>query len=82
MALSGPIYCDIQVLMKKDVNAAGACLQNVYLGENGQVKQIEVVEVDWVNENGKMTMVEKPETTRIVECRSGFAGHGICTLHP
>jgi glutamate synthase (NADPH/NADH) small chain len=36
------------------------------LGENGQVKQLEVVEVDWVNTNGKMQMVEKPQTTRLI----------------
>jgi glutamate synthase (NADPH/NADH) small chain len=36
------------------------------LGENGQVKQLEVVEVDWVNTNGKMQMVEKPQTARLI----------------
>jgi glutamate synthase (NADPH) small chain len=35
-------------------------------GENGEVKKIELVEVDWVNENGKTTMVEKPGTTRTI----------------
>jgi len=36
------------------------------LGENGEVKKIELVEVDWVTENGKTTMVEKPGTARII----------------
>jgi glutamate synthase (NADPH) small chain len=36
------------------------------LGENGEVKKIELVEVEWVNENGKTTMVEKPGTTRTI----------------
>ena len=38
-----------------------------FAGEKGHVKQLEIVEVDWVNNNGKMTLVEKPETARIVE---------------
>ena len=37
------------------------------IGENGSLKKLEVVEVDWVNSNGKMTMVEKPGTTRMIE---------------
>jgi glutamate synthase (NADPH/NADH) small chain len=36
------------------------------LGDNGFVKQIEVVEIDWMNNNGSMTMVEKPGTSRIL----------------
>jgi glutamate synthase (NADPH) small chain len=36
------------------------------LGEKGEVKKLELVEVEWVNENGKTTMVEKPGTTRII----------------
>jgi glutamate synthase (NADPH/NADH) small chain len=36
------------------------------LGENGEVKKIELVEVEWVNENGKTTMVEKSGTTRTI----------------
>ncbi len=31
---------------------------------DGSVRQIEVVEVDWLKENGRMNMVEKPGTTR------------------
>jgi glutamate synthase (NADPH/NADH) small chain len=36
------------------------------LGEKGQVKKLELVEVEWTTENGKTTMVEKPGTTRII----------------
>jgi glutamate synthase (NADPH/NADH) small chain len=36
------------------------------LGENGTVRKIEVVEVDWVNSNGQMSMVEKPGTARML----------------
>jgi glutamate synthase (NADPH/NADH) small chain len=37
------------------------------IGENGSVRKIEVVEVDWINENGKMSMVERPGTTRTMD---------------
>jgi glutamate synthase (NADPH/NADH) small chain len=37
------------------------------IGEGGKLKKIEVVEVDWVNKDGKMTLVEKPETVRVIE---------------
>jgi glutamate synthase (NADPH) small chain len=37
-----------------------------FIGEGGKVKKIEIAEVDWVNENGKMTMVEKPGSRRIL----------------
>jgi glutamate synthase (NADPH/NADH) small chain len=36
------------------------------MGDNGFVKQIEVVEVDWVNSNGTLAMVEKPGTNRFI----------------
>jgi len=36
------------------------------LGKDGEVKKIELVEVEWVTENGKTTMVEKPGTTRTI----------------
>jgi glutamate synthase (NADPH) small chain len=37
------------------------------IGDNGSVKQLEVVEVDWVNNNGRMAMIEKPATAKIIE---------------
>jgi len=37
------------------------------IGRNGMVSQLEVVEVEWINSNGKMTMVEKPGTSRLLE---------------
>ncbi len=36
------------------------------LGENGEVKKLELVEVEWVNDNGKTTMVEKPGSARVI----------------
>jgi glutamate synthase (NADPH) small chain len=36
------------------------------LGENGVVKKLELVELDWLNNNGKMTFVEKPGTKRMI----------------
>jgi glutamate synthase (NADPH/NADH) small chain len=37
------------------------------IGENGVVKQIEVVEVDWQGNNGKMSLVKKPETKHMLK---------------
>jgi glutamate synthase (NADPH/NADH) small chain len=37
-----------------------------FIGEQGKVKKIEVAEVEWINENGKMAMVEKSGTRRIL----------------
>jgi glutamate synthase (NADPH/NADH) small chain len=37
------------------------------IGENGVIKQIETVEVEWVNNNGKMTLIENPDTVRLYE---------------
>jgi glutamate synthase (NADPH/NADH) small chain len=38
-----------------------------FLGENGTVKQLEVTEVDWENNNGRMTMKEIPGTNRLID---------------
>jgi glutamate synthase (NADPH/NADH) small chain len=37
------------------------------VGEQGTIKQLEVAEVDWVNNNGKMMLVEKPDTIRLLK---------------
>ena len=37
------------------------------IGKNGKVSQLEVVEVDWVNANGKMSMIEKPDTSKLLD---------------
>jgi glutamate synthase (NADPH/NADH) small chain len=37
------------------------------IGEKGLLKQIEVVEVEWVNNNGKMTMHEKENTIQLMD---------------
>jgi glutamate synthase (NADPH/NADH) small chain len=36
------------------------------IGEQGTIKQLEVAEVDWLNNNGKMMLKEKPDTTRLL----------------
>jgi len=51
-----------------------------FMGKNGQVTQAEILEVDWVNEDGKMTMVEKPETTQIIDVDLVLLAMGF--LHP
>ncbi|MBN2812421.1 MAG: FAD-dependent oxidoreductase, partial [Bacteroidales bacterium] len=37
------------------------------IGEKGVVKKLEVVEVDWQRNIGRMSMVEKPETVRTID---------------
>jgi glutamate synthase (NADPH/NADH) small chain len=51
-----------------------------FMGKNGQVTQAEIAEVDWVNENGKMTMVEKPETIQMIDIDLVLLAMGF--LHP
>jgi glutamate synthase (NADPH/NADH) small chain len=51
-----------------------------FMGKNGQVTQAEMMEVDWINENGKMTMVEKPETIQIIDIDLVLLAMGF--LHP
>lgn len=38
-----------------------------FLGEKGVVKQIDTVEVEWQNSNGKLSMSEKPLSTQLFE---------------
>jgi len=38
-----------------------------FIEEDGKVKKIEVVEVDWVGANGSMQMVEKPDSKQILD---------------
>ena len=51
-----------------------------FMGKDGQVTQAEILEVDWVNEDGKMTMVEKPDTTQIIDVDLVLLAMGF--LHP
>ena len=37
------------------------------IGENGSVRQLEVAEVEWVSNNGKPSMVEKPGTVTTID---------------
>lgn len=36
-------------------------------GENGRIKKLEVVEVEWQMKEGKMTMIEKPGTEQVLD---------------
>jgi len=52
-----------------------------FIGENGVLKQTEVVEVEWnKDENGRWQMTEKPETTRIIDTDLVFLALGF--VHP
>jgi glutamate synthase (NADPH/NADH) small chain len=37
------------------------------IGENGEAKKLEIVEVEWVKENGKYKMIEKPDTVEQID---------------
>jgi len=38
-----------------------------FTGENGRVRKIEMAEVDWVKSAGKFTMMEKPNTDKVMD---------------
>ena len=48
--------------------------------ENGNLKALKIVELDWKHENGKMGMFEKHETTREIPCELALIAAGF--LHP
>lgn len=50
------------------------------LGKNGEVKQIEIVEVDWLNQNGKYSMVDKPNTLQKLDADLVLLAMGF--VHP
>ncbi len=52
-----------------------------FIGKNGVLKQVEVVEVEWnQDKNGRWQMTEKPETTRIINTDLAFLALGF--VHP
>jgi len=52
-----------------------------FIGENGVLKQTEVVEVEWYkDENGRWQMSEKPGTTRLIDTDLVFLALGF--VHP
>jgi glutamate synthase (NADPH) small chain len=51
-----------------------------FVGANGLVTGVEVVEVEWVNENGKMTMKEREETKRVLKADLVLLSMGF--VHP
>lgn len=49
-----------------------------FIGENGKLKQLEVVSVEWVNdENGKFIMKEVPGSTQIIKADLVFLSMGF-----
>ena len=48
--------------------------------ENGNLKALRLVDLEWKNENGRMQMVEKPDTERDVPCQLALLAAGF--LHP
>jgi glutamate synthase (NADPH) small chain len=51
-----------------------------FIGENGKVTGAEVVEVQWVKENGRNIMVEVPGTTRVIKTELVLLSLGF--VHP
>jgi len=51
-----------------------------FTGEKGCIKKIEVIEVNWINENGKMVIVEKPETRQSIDADLVLLSMGF--VHP
>ncbi len=48
--------------------------------ENGNLQALRVVDLAWKNENGRMQMVEQPETEREIPCQLALLAAGF--LHP
>ncbi len=52
-----------------------------FIGENGRLKQVEVVEVEWnKDEKGQWQMTEKPNTTQLIAAEIVFLSMGF--VHP
>lgn len=51
-----------------------------FIGENGKLKEIEIVDVEWVKKDGRMTMVEKTDTIRRIKADLAFLSMGF--VHP
>jgi len=48
-----------------------------FIGENGKLKQIEVVDVEWVKENGKFTMKEIEGSKKIMDAELALLSMGF-----
>ncbi len=51
-----------------------------FIGKEGKVKQVEIVEVEWINENGRKQMIEKPNTLRKIDVDLVLLAMGF--VHP
>lgn len=50
--------------------------------ENGNLKAIKLVEIEWVNENGRMTMKDKPGTEKVYPCELALIAAGFLYPQP
>ena len=48
-----------------------------FIGENGKLKQAEIVQVDWKNENGRWVMNEIPGTSEIIDVELALLSMGF-----
>ncbi|HPE74554.1 MAG TPA: glutamate synthase subunit beta [Draconibacterium sp.] len=49
-----------------------------FIGENGKLKQVELVQVEWLKDsNGRWNMTEVPGTTEIVDCELALLSMGF-----
>lgn len=48
-----------------------------FIGENGKLKQVEIVQVEWTNENGRWNMSEVPGTNEIIDVDLAFLSMGF-----
>ncbi len=51
-----------------------------FIGKNGKLSQVEIAEVEWVQENGKYAMVEKPGSSEILDIDLVLLAMGF--IHP
>ncbi|PWE01203.1 glutamate synthase subunit beta [Marinilabilia rubra] len=51
-----------------------------FIGENGKLKGVEVVEVEWMQDNGRWVMEEKEDTVRTIDVDFAFLSMGF--VHP
>jgi len=55
-------------------------LTKKFIGENGQLKQVEIAQVDWTKEDGKHKMVEQKGTNKVLPIDLVFLAMGF--VHP
>ncbi len=48
-----------------------------FANENGELKAVGLVDIEWKKENGRMIFVERPETKRIIDCELALLAIGF-----